>query len=347
MNTATKISAFLGALSIAIMSGSPVSAATITPRDTISGNLTTIDDPWGVTSDLDGKIYVANSGAENVLVFAAGADGNVAPIATIQRAGTPFTSNYDVEVDSDGNIYVADDLGISVFSPGSNGTVTPDRQITGFHAYGLAVATDGTIYVTLHNNDGDYFGGDIYVFAPGASGDAVPTKVLPGDGDSVDVAVDDDGNVYLSNWANGSIDIWGPDAVTGDMPVCRIDGDSTGISDNYGIDVNCAGTTVVVSSENDNNIIEHATSSDGDVVPVNELFTSITSNGLGIGLTGDLLVANSSGAEVLVFDYEEPCHSAQSELPNTGADITPIGIGGAIALVAGGAAFIIARRRKD
>ena len=67
------------------------------PIQTISGNATTLVDPTGVAVDAAGNIYVADAygggtGHGAVDVFAAGANGNVAPTTTVRGAGTGLYS---------------------------------------------------------------------------------------------------------------------------------------------------------------------------------------------------------------------------------------------------------------
>lgn len=343
-----KISTFALALSCALIGGiAPAHAVTLTPIATISGELTTLSGPWGVTADSNGTIFVANEGSNTVLVFDAEADGNVAPIAEIQRADGDFEDLYDVEVDVDGNIYVTNSRGVSIFAPGADGTVTPIREITGFGGYGVAVGGDGTVYVSLHENDGlDGDAGDVYVFAPDADGEATPVKVLDGDGDSVDVAVDNEGNVYLSNYGNDSIDFWPADAESGDEPTRVITGESTDIGSNYGIDVDCADGTIVIASQDPEKVLEFQSTDDGDAVPTSAIYESIESYGLGFGLAGGLYVSsNANNGTILVFDYDTQCQPTASGLADTGFDANNVGLTAAGLVAAGGVALAMRRRK--
>lgn len=56
----------------------------IAPAATIAGAATTLSTPSGVALDATGNIYVANA-AGSIAVFAAGANGNVAPVQSITR----------------------------------------------------------------------------------------------------------------------------------------------------------------------------------------------------------------------------------------------------------------------
>ncbi len=60
--------------------------------NTISGASTLLAQPLGIDVDASGNIFVINSGNQAVLEFAAGATGNVAPIAVIAGVATQLSS---------------------------------------------------------------------------------------------------------------------------------------------------------------------------------------------------------------------------------------------------------------
>jgi len=129
-----------------------------------AGDNTGLAFPNAIAVDSAGKIYVANefggaNGYGSVTVYAAGANGNVAPTATIGNTNvdskggnagdnTGLISPSAIVVDSAGNIYVASDCGfdcgsIAVFPPGSNGNVAPSATLTGTGSGGLAISPLG------------------------------------------------------------------------------------------------------------------------------------------------------------------------------------------------------------
>jgi hypothetical protein len=59
-----------------------------TQLEAVQGTNTGLSSPWGIALDAAGSMYVANVGANTVTAYAAGSNGNAAPIATI---GIPFT----------------------------------------------------------------------------------------------------------------------------------------------------------------------------------------------------------------------------------------------------------------
>jgi sugar lactone lactonase YvrE len=85
----------------------------------------------------DGTLYVANSGGANLLGFASGSSGNVAPSFFIGGASSLLGNPVGVALDSSGNFYVADsavaNLGsaILVFDAGLSGDSPPNAVIGG------------------------------------------------------------------------------------------------------------------------------------------------------------------------------------------------------------------------
>ena len=71
----------------------------VAPIATIAGPNTGLVNPWGVLVDANGLIYVdtnAGGGNDSIVVFAAGANGNVAPLRTIVGSNTGLNSPLDM-----------------------------------------------------------------------------------------------------------------------------------------------------------------------------------------------------------------------------------------------------------
>ena len=112
------------------------------PIAIIGGVNTGLISPQGIAVDSSGKIYVADDGNSSasppvlpsVFVFAAGSNGNAAPIATISDH-TDLEYPQGIALDSSGNVYVADNYASSVFvyPAGSNGNVAPVATISSRH----------------------------------------------------------------------------------------------------------------------------------------------------------------------------------------------------------------------
>ncbi len=114
----------------------------VTPYATISGAGTGLNSPGGIAVDSGGNLYVTNDGsvnggADSVTVYAAGANGNAAPSATISGGATGLDVPFGVAIDSGGNLYVASDGSadggadsVTVYPAGSSGNAAPSATIS-------------------------------------------------------------------------------------------------------------------------------------------------------------------------------------------------------------------------
>jgi len=113
---------------------------------TISGSKTGIVHPAGVAFGPGGTIVVANAVQNGgILEFAAGADGNVAPVRTLAGTATFLSEPFGVAVDSAGEVWVADNGhdAIYIFGPNASGNTPPVRFITTGVNVPDALALDG------------------------------------------------------------------------------------------------------------------------------------------------------------------------------------------------------------
>ena len=168
-----------GGKSISIFS--PTDSGCVSGNQIISGAQTCIFEPNDVDLRDDGQIYVASSAS--VLVFSAGAHGNVSPIQKIAGSNTQLLGSVrSVSLDSSFDIFVASasqhQAGrITVYSPTATGNVAPIRRISG------AATTLGAVqYVELDPIDQAYVsnGADVDVFAAGASANTAPLQIISG-----------------------------------------------------------------------------------------------------------------------------------------------------------------------
>jgi hypothetical protein len=121
----------------------------------ITGSATELIDPEDIAVDSTGKVYVANyqdDGVSQILVFAAGANGSVAPSQVITFNGD-ITG---VAVDSSANIYAAEVSAIGVgsiveYGAGGTGTPTAIKTIYGT-ASGLSAAQTGAVRLDAAGN---------------------------------------------------------------------------------------------------------------------------------------------------------------------------------------------------
>ena len=203
-------------------------AGNVAPIATLAGSSTGLLTPVSLAVDAAGKIYTGGSvpcatcgigSHAGILVFAAGATGDTAPLQTIAPAVYPDvdntgldTSDMNVAVDASGNIYTAPgcDSKILVFAPNANGNVAPARVITGDKTQlgcneGMAFDGAGNLYVA----NGVYSGSlapSVTVYPPGANGNVAPIAMISGDktglyGAALRIALDNSGWLYATGAA--------------------------------------------------------------------------------------------------------------------------------------------------
>ena len=113
------------------------------PIGSIRGGNTGLDHPAGIAIDSSGKLYVANLGIASydtkfdspggITVYAAGAEGNVAPIAAIKGVKTRLYHCSGVAVDPSGKVYATNYAkdrssgSVNIFATGANGDIAPTQ----------------------------------------------------------------------------------------------------------------------------------------------------------------------------------------------------------------------------
>lgn len=104
----------------------------------ISGGNTGLDNPGHILVDGNNELFVVNRGpASNpnpdiqrsgILIFATGANGNVAPARAIKSVD--LRDPFGIAVDATGRIYASDTSGkLVVFAPGADGIVSADQVV--------------------------------------------------------------------------------------------------------------------------------------------------------------------------------------------------------------------------
>jgi hypothetical protein len=199
-----------------------------------------------------------------IMIYAAGATGNAAPIDTIAGSSTGLSYPQGVAVDAAGRLYVANALpppanvySITVYAALASGNAAPIATIQGSNTglnvpTGIAVDAEGRLYVANA-------GGAITVYAPGANGNSTPIANIQGSSTGLDepigIAVDGSGKIYVSNFlscgndpASQSIEVFAAGATGNASPIATIQGASTGLDGAYGIAVDAAGRLYVANT---------------------------------------------------------------------------------------------------
>lgn len=211
----------------------PGATGVASPIAIIRGSKTGLDWPTGIAVDSKGKIYVVNGGSDfdvpprpgRIDVYAAGSNGNIAPIAVIVGNRTRLENPHAVVLDSSGKIYVTDSGDeeietkspprVMVYSAGSKGNVAPITSISGertdlWFPVGIGVDTSGKLYVISNVSLGGRFGAPnddyesrVTVYAPGAKGNIAPVGRIAGKETGIaepqGVALDSGGRIYVTN----------------------------------------------------------------------------------------------------------------------------------------------------
>jgi sugar lactone lactonase YvrE len=158
----------------------------VAPVATIAGSNTGLNWPIAIAVDAAGRIYASNidqlnQGNDRITIYAAGATGNVAPVAAIGGPNTGLgpSGPWGIAVDAAGRIYSANSgpPSITVYAAGSSGNVAPIQTIAGpntglTNPWSVAVDAAGRIYVPDSSG--------IAIFAPGATGNVRPTARIAG-----------------------------------------------------------------------------------------------------------------------------------------------------------------------
>jgi sugar lactone lactonase YvrE len=264
----------------------PITASgNVAPAIDIAGAATGLVDATGVAVDAQHNIYVSNivAGSQtnsDVLVFAAGATGDLAPLQTISGPNTELEFAWGIAVDAAGNIYVANQAlsgapsSVNVYAPGANGDVAPIRRIAGNNP-GLtdptAVALDpsGNLYVA------NKYGSTVKVFAPGANGNARPIQTITGGKTRINlptgIALDAAGNIYVSEYRVSEMTVFPPGATGNVAPLWRIYGTASLLRKPHGIGLDAANRLYIANSKTESVLI-YAPGAQGKTAPVQRIF---------------------------------------------------------------------------
>ncbi len=179
---------------------------------------------------------------DEIKVYPPGYTGIQPEVRTIAGARTGIDGTKDIAVDSRGSLYLMADTAIRVFAPGATGDVAPSRTIAGDRtglreASGLALDRADRLYVSngpQPSGEGGGSGGAIRVYAPGASGEDEPVRLVAGRATGlsrpIDIEFDSRGFMYVSDERfeePGYVSVFRPQATGNEPPVRRIAGPTT------------------------------------------------------------------------------------------------------------------------
>jgi len=303
-------------------SNGDVSPLTPAPTDLAS--------PGWMAFDAIGNIYVTNQ-VGTITIYAAGTNGDIAPIAIIAGSNTGLESPEGIALDSYGNIYVADDgpsgngpSSVFVYPPlavSGTGTLneTPIATISGL-ATGLSAPTGIALDSSRNIYVADNFADSVFVYPPLGSStgtlNEAPIATISGLATGLSaptgIALDLSGKIYVADNSADSVFVYSvlspsctsasPCAISV-APIATISGSSTGLADPYGIAVDSSGN-IYVADEGSNSVTLYEPLASllidltaPDVTPSAAISTTMTtglSNPQGIALdySGNIYVAD-------------------------------------------------------
>jgi sugar lactone lactonase YvrE len=198
--------------------------------------------PAGVALDAAGDLFVANEAGNSISVFGPADSGCVSGNRVIQGVHTCLTRPRDVDLSSDGHIYVASSSAVLVYRPKANGDSTPVQKITGpltlllTQVEGVSLDALNDIYVSSWSTK---VRGRVTVYAPTATGNVAPTNEIAGSLTTFDalrhIEIDNVGQAWVTN--DASVDVFAAGASGDTAPINVISGSLTGFVDPLGLDL--------------------------------------------------------------------------------------------------------------
>ncbi|HYL56998.1 MAG TPA: NHL repeat-containing protein [Gemmatimonadales bacterium] len=275
-------------------------ASSLTGSEAVTVGLTTPDKPF----------YVANSGNNSIIIYAAGDSCNATPARTISGSNTGLDAPYSIALDAAGRLYVANSRSITVYAAGATGNATPTATIagsdTGFTG-GIALDVAGQLYVanSFNCNFSDCYDASITVYAAGATGNPTPTATIHGSNtglrDPAGIALDGAGRLYVANAR--SITVYAAGDTGNATPIATIEGTNTGLYFPAGIALDATGRLYVANpvgpllpSCGPGSIAVFAAGANGNATPIATIEGSNTGlntpAGIALDAAGRLYVAN-------------------------------------------------------
>ena len=284
--------------------------------------------PSGIGRDASGRIYVTNGGTNTVTIYAAGANGNVPPLAVIGGSNTKLTNPHALALDAGGKIYVLNSAlngrsSITVYPPlGTNTGILNEAPVAAIAGSktglavpaGIALDSQGNIYVAneepiISRKFYDY--GRITVYPAGSNGNIAPATTISGLKTGlalpVGIAVDSGGNIYVGNVYTtntnrfSSITVYSAGSKGDVAPIAVVAGSNTGLGYPEGIALDSRGNLYTDGYiEGVGNTVDvYPAGSNGNVFPaatIAGLDTGLQfTGGIALDSGGNIYVANSGG----------------------------------------------------
>ena len=347
----------------------------VPPIAVIGGSNARLVNPTAIALDVSEKIYVLNEGAYyggscgiNVYPALETSTGilSQAPLATIAGPRTLLTDPTGIAVNSDGKIYVANELGgpvvrkgradrgmLTIYAAGSSGNVAPIATISG-SATGLAFPGGITLDSSSNIYVANFYTADstslpsITIYAAGSSGNAPPIATIAGDqtglGYPPSIALDSDRNLYATSYSIDSnsyaVNVYPADSVGNAAPSATISGADTGLGGPNGLALDSSGKLYVSNGSGGSNgtgsVTIYAAGGSGDAMPIATISSSFTgiigASSIAVDHSGKIYVANQFGGHGSIGIFPAGSYAAGSPEATIAGDNTGIDNPFAIAL---------------
>jgi hypothetical protein len=176
------------------------------PNNPIAGSLSgSFSNPEGIGIDTHGDIYVANTGAKNVLVYAAGSSSPTGTLAD------PGEFPVDVTIGPDGTVYVANVFGpigasgdVVLYSPGSSEPTETLHDKCFLHVIGVALDKHNNLFASCDSTPGSGHGAVVEFKAGSTKG--IQTHIALGNAGGL--GFDDVGHLLAIDGSGPSLNVY-------------------------------------------------------------------------------------------------------------------------------------------